>query len=106
MVPTFYGGGVVRRLLATLVVLLALVLVAHPAPTAGASTTTVPVDQGDRSVIPDPNTGREPTDPGDRGGWAQLVLFGVMAAGCAVIFGRVLWAGHQRSRLHQAQPED
>ncbi|HET9601149.1 MAG TPA: hypothetical protein VFP08_06140 [Acidimicrobiales bacterium] len=96
----------VRRLLATLVVLLALVSVAHPATTAGASTTTVPVDQGDRSVIPDPNTGREPTDPGDRGGWAQLVLFGLMAAGCAVIFGRVLWAGHQRSRLNQAQPED
>ena len=62
----------------------------------------MPVDQGDRSVIPAPNSGREPTDAGDRGGWAQLVLFGIMAAGSAVIFGRVLWAGHQRSRLNQA----
>jgi hypothetical protein len=62
------------------------------------STTTLPVDQDDRSVIPAPNSGREPSESGDRGGWAQLTLFGLMAAGSAVIFGRVLWAGHQKSR--------
>jgi hypothetical protein len=62
------------------------------------STTTLPVDQDDRSVIPAPNSGREPSESGDRGGWAQLTLFGLMAAGSAVIFARVLWAGHQKSR--------
>jgi len=71
-----------------------------PSPTP---TTTLPVDSGDRSVIPAPNTGRKPTDAGDRGGWAQLALFGIMAAGSLVIFGRVLWAGHQRSRANQVE---
>jgi hypothetical protein len=68
------------------------------APSKAESSTTLPVDQNDRSVIPAPNSGREPSESGDRGGWAQLTLFGLMAAGSAVIFGRVLWAGHQRSR--------
>ena len=66
-----------------------------------ATTTTLPVDQGDRSVIPAPNTGRAPQDAGDRGGWAQLLLFGIMAVGSMIIFGRVLWAGHQRSRANR-----
>jgi hypothetical protein len=82
---------------------LAAALVVGPAdPSRADSTTTTLVDQGDRSVIPAPNSGREPSESGDRGGWAQLTLFGIMAAGSAVIFGRVLWAGHQRSRAGRA----
>jgi hypothetical protein len=77
-----------------------------PPATAQATTptsTTLPVDSGDRSVIPAPNTGRKPTNAGDPGGWAQLALFGIMAAGSLIIFGRVLWAGHQRSRANQVE---
>jgi len=92
---------VVRRAIVALS--LAAALLVAPVGAAGAqSTTTLPVDQGDRSVIPAPNSGREPSDSGDRGGWAQLALFGIMAAGSAVIFGRVLWAGHQKSRAAKA----
>jgi hypothetical protein len=70
------------------------------------TTTTLPVDQGGRSVIPLPNSGRAPEASGDRGGAAQLALFGIMAAGCALIFGRVLWAAHQRSRENARQVEE
>ena len=63
---------------------------------AEATTTTLPVDSGNRSVIPLPNSGKEPEDPGDRGGWAQLLLFGILLAGSGFIFGRVLWAARQR----------
>jgi hypothetical protein len=88
---------VVRR--AVVAFSLAAALVVGPAGASMAqSTTTLPADQGDRSVIPAPNSGQEPSESGDRGGWAQLTLFGIMAAGSAVIFGRVLWAGHQKSR--------
>ena len=92
---------VVRR--AVVALSLAATLLVAPASAAGAqSTTTLPGDQGDRSVIPAPNSGREPSESGDRGGWAQLTLFGIMAAGSAVIFGRVLWAGHQKSGTGKA----
>jgi len=90
---------VVRRAVAALALSLAAAFVVGPAARATAqSTTTLPVDHDDRSVIPAPNSGREPAESGDRGGWAQLTVFGIMAAGSAVIFGRVLWAGHQKSR--------
>ncbi|HEY8093417.1 MAG TPA: hypothetical protein VID93_06520 [Acidimicrobiales bacterium] len=99
-----------RHLLAA--VLSAMVLVAclatpsTPSTAADtAPTTTLPLDSGDRSVIPAPNSGHEPVDSGDRGGWEQLLLFGIMAAGSILIFGRVLWAGHQRSRANQVQPQ-
>ena len=74
---------------------------AQSTETTSSTTTTLPVDQDDRSVIPAPNSGREPAEAGDRGGWMQLTVFGIMAAGSAVIFGRVLWAGHQKSRANK-----
>jgi hypothetical protein len=93
---------VVRRAVAALALAGARVVGPGPAPAMKASaqttTTTLPADHDDRSVIPAPNSGREPEASGDRGGWAQLTVFGIMAAGSAVIFGRVLWAAHQKSR--------
>lgn len=41
------------------------------------------------SSNPPPGCGRVPTGPGDRGGWQQFVLFGVMMSGIVVIFWRV-----------------
>jgi hypothetical protein len=73
-----------------------------PIPTS----TTLPVDRGNQSVIPLPNSGRRPQSPGDRGGWEQLLLFGILTVGCAIIFGRVLWAAHQRSRANAAATPD
>ena len=96
----------IRRLVAAAVVSALVSLAGLAAPSAAGDTTpttTLPLDSGDRSVIPAPNTGHEPTDSGDRGGWEQLLLFGIMAAGSIIIFGRVLWAGHQRTRANQAE---
>ena len=88
--------------------LVALALVAGPAVSAradGTSTTTpttLPVeDPGAARVIPLPNSGRKPADAGDPGGWGQLLLFGLLLVASASIFGRVLWAGHQRSRANR-----
>jgi hypothetical protein len=92
----------IRRLLAA--VLLTLAVAGAPAVAHAAddvTTTTLPVDVGNHSVIPAPNSGRAPTNPGDPGGWGQLLLFGVLFVGSAIVFGRVLWAGHQRSRANR-----
>jgi hypothetical protein len=69
----------VRRPLATLFLALALVLAAPAVPAVAAddpattSTTTAPRAGGD--IIPMPNSGVEPEDPGDRGGALQTALF-------------------------------
>ena len=69
--------GVVRRPHATALLIslvLAALLALGPRP-AGAqeSTTTTAVPSGD--IIPEPNSGAEPEDAGDRGGALQTVLF-------------------------------
>ncbi|MFZ9232412.1 MAG: hypothetical protein ACO25P_11410, partial [Ilumatobacteraceae bacterium] len=50
------------------------------------------------SSNPLPGCGREPTSPGDRGGWQQLLLFAIMIAGMAVIFVRVYFSVRSRDR--------
>ncbi|MEY2643261.1 MAG: hypothetical protein RLZZ368_1908, partial [Actinomycetota bacterium] len=47
---------------------------------------------------PLPGCGREPTSPGDRGGWQQLLLFAIMLAGMSVIFVRVYFSVRSRDR--------
>jgi hypothetical protein len=42
------------------------------------------------SIIGSPEAGPEPEDAGDRGGWAQFVLAGVMAGGVIFIGSRIL----------------
>jgi hypothetical protein len=82
-----------RRVTTTIVALLlsvAALLGAVPAP-AGAqdATTTTVVEGGD--IIPEPNSGREPEDAGDRGGALQSVLFAalvVAVAGAAFVLVR------------------
>jgi hypothetical protein len=53
------------------------------------------------SSNPPPGCGRAPTSPGDRGGWQQLVLFGVMMVGMSVIFWRVTRAVRRRETAVQ-----
>jgi hypothetical protein len=50
------------------------------------------------SSNPLPGCGREPTSPGDRGGWQQLLLFAIMIIGMAVIFVRVYFSVRTRDR--------
>lgn len=73
--------GAVRRLLAIAVLALGLLLAAVAVPGAAlaqsddgtTSTTTSLVPTQD--IIPEPNSGAEPQDAGDRGGALQTVLF-------------------------------
>jgi hypothetical protein len=51
------------------------------------------------SSNPLPGCGREPTGPGDRGGWQQFLLFGIMMTGIGLIFWRVGRSIRARDRL-------
>lgn len=42
------------------------------------------------SSNPLPGCGRQPTSPGDRGGWQQFLLFGIMMSGIGIIFWRIV----------------
>lgn len=81
----------VRRRLVLFVLALALT-VAGPAVTANAQddpTTSRPPLEAP-SIIPEPNSGRAPTDAGDRGGALQTALFVAMVGGVVVIAGLVI----------------
>ncbi len=53
-------------------------------------------------IIPKPNSGQAPDDAGDRGGWAQLTLLGVMVAAVAGIAFAIV-RGTNRSRANRQQ---
>lgn len=64
---------------AVVLLLLAVALVAaRPVGPAWATDTTEPDLSECVNALPGPNCGREPDDAGDRGGAAQLALFGVL----------------------------
>jgi hypothetical protein len=48
--------------------------------------TTIEVDGNPNSVIPLPNSGRAPQQPGDRGGWMQITLFCLVITAMGAIF--------------------
>lgn len=52
-------------------------------------------------IIPRPNEGRAPEDPGDRGGWEQLTLFGLLAAALTGI-GFAVFRGGASARANRA----
>ena len=78
-----------------------------PDSSVDPNTSTVPNDFMDLerdltlciSSNPLPGCGREPTGPGDRGGWQQFLLFGIMLTGIGLIFWRVGRSIRARDRL-------
>jgi hypothetical protein len=54
------------------------------------------------SSNPLPGCGRQPTGPGDRGGWQQFLLFGIMAGGIGFIVWRIGRSIRARDRLISA----
>ena len=74
---------------------------------ASSTTTLGPLtgpDPGEGGgVIPKPNSGVAPTDPGDRGGWAQLLLWGLLSTGLAVVGIRIAW-GIRRHNANNPVP--
>ena len=57
------------------------------------------------SSNPLPGCGREPTSPGDRGGWQQFLLFGIMAGGIGFIVWRIGRSIRARDRLIAASTD-
>ena len=56
-------------------------------------------------IIPEPNTGHEPRDPGDRGGWWQEALFFIMC-GAMLFIGGLVWRDSRRQRRRQGRLAD
>lgn len=80
----------VRRRLVLLVLALALMVAGPPIAAAAQddpTTTVAPIESP--SIIPEPNSGRAPTDAGDRGGALQTALFVAIVGGVIVITGLV-----------------
>ena len=73
------------RLVATVLLVSALQVGPAAAQDPGSTSTTLS-EVTDTGIIPEPNTGVEPQDPGDRGGALQLAVLGlvVLAIGGAV----------------------
>lgn len=63
-------------------------------PTTAATLQTSPPLERDLSdcisAVPQPGCGFKPQQPGDRGGWLQWTLFGLMLTGIAFIGWRVV----------------
>ncbi len=91
---------------------LVMALVPAPADLAGAtprstvlsstvvrtpSQTTTTVVLGSPHIIPQPNAGRAPRDAGERGGWMQEALFGLLCA-VLVLIGLLIWRDSRRKR--------
>jgi hypothetical protein len=70
-----------------------------PTTTATATTalTVLPMPSG----IELPNSGQAPEFSGDRGGWAQITLFGMVTAAMVAIFIRVGFSVRQRTKARR-----
>jgi hypothetical protein len=93
-------------------VLIACVLVLAPAA-ASAQTDTTPspsttlfVAEGEsNSIIPQPNSGRAPQQPGDRGGWLQTVTFLLVIGGMGTVVGVIARATAKKTRAAKTAME-
>lgn len=67
-------------------------------------TTTLPVgaDGGRSPIVPDPFSGEAPDASGDRGGAAQLALFGALVVGLGLTAGRVVTVARRADRDRSA----
>jgi hypothetical protein len=78
---------------------------APPGPSTTAPAQTAPALERDVSecisAVPQPGCGYEPQQAGDRGGWLQWTLFGVMLVALAFIGWRVV-LGVRRAAVHDA----
>jgi hypothetical protein len=55
-------------------------------------------------IIPRPNSGQAPTQPGDRGGWEQTLVFVVMLGGM-VTLAVLAWRSSVRAKRRIRAPE-
>jgi len=89
---------ITMRALGGLLIVLCIGLVAVSIPwVAPAAAQITPIDDepgteapGLGNIIGSPEAGPDPEDPGDRGGWAQLALAGILAGAVLFIGSRIL----------------
>lgn len=93
----FWRAGI--ALTVTLVVSIAVYVAIYPDP--GPGKTRAQQVQGAQvtapHIIPRPEDGRAPENPGDPGGWEQLALLGVIVAGMGTV-GGLAWRSSRRAR--------
>lgn len=71
------------------------------APVVTPVPTTLPLlPDGAGRIIKPPNYGHEPTHPGDRGGWEQILLFFVIIGGVSLVV-LLGWRDARRGRARQ-----
>jgi hypothetical protein len=101
---------VIRRFAVPLVVAILLVGLGATALPAGAgetpstesAPTTLPSGNGVGHIVLRPDYGHEPTGPNDRGGWQQLLLFGLLCGGVLAL-GGFAWRDSRRKRRRAEQ---
>jgi predicted outer membrane protein len=69
-------------------------------PPTTTAITALPIPSG----IELPNSGQAPVFSGDRGGWAQLALFGLVTLAMLAIFVRVAYATRRRTKARVSVP--
>lgn len=83
-------GAVGARLVAVVLVVLVALPAVPVAAAQPASTTSTTLDPSATGILPRPNSGAPPGDPGDRGGWAQGLVFALTLAGIGVVVAMVV----------------
>ncbi len=82
-----------------------LELPAQTTPPTVPATDLTPTSQASAAIpriIPLPNTGHEPRDPGDRGGWWQEALFFSMC-GAVLLIAALVWRDSRKQRRRQGR---
>ena len=90
----------------SLVVLIALFVAFYPRDREQGVTREEQVDQAltrSPNIIPTPAEGRAPDNPGDPGGWEQLLVLGLVIIGLASV-GGLLWRSSRNAR-RRASPD-
>jgi hypothetical protein len=78
-----------KRLLFLALVYLGLLAAPATAQDPGTTTTSL-VDVPTQDIVPEPGTGEEPEDPGDRGGGLQLMVLVLLVVAIGVVIAMVV----------------
>ena len=75
---------------------------AAPSGDEPPTVTTEPPD-AEQGIIPEPNSGREPTEAGDRGGALQVAVLVGIVAGVAAIATLIVWESRRNLARRELQ---
>ncbi|MEJ7585803.1 MAG: hypothetical protein WKF43_17350 [Acidimicrobiales bacterium] len=84
-------------LLGVMVALVTATIVLAPSPSSDSKTQERGAGDTGRDIIPRPNQGQAPQDPGDRGGWEQLAILAAIVVGIGLL-ATLAWRSGHRAR--------